>query len=185
MQILPILIIIFIVSQLSKRTKQVKNNRPGQGARPTPGGTPVRDRAVRRPYMPAQPIAQPTVAPSYTPPQPEPASEPEQTDYTAGMLDDSDRARTDLTEGDSRECDHGSLGGSMDITSHAGMGEEFEHAEQRAKPNVKPAYAAAEQAASLQSPTKLTAAQMRQAIVWAEILKRPSERWQSGRWSAR
>ena len=184
MQILPILIIIFIVSQLSKSMKQVKKNRPGQGARPTPGGTPVRDRAARRPYIPAQPVAQPTVAPSYTPPQPEP-DPAVQTDYTAGMLDESDRARADLTEGESRECDHGSLGGSMDITSHSGMGEEFEHAAQRAKPNVKPAYAAAEQASSLQSPTKLTAAQMRQAIVWAEILKRPSERWQSGRWSVR
>ena len=124
--------------------KQVKKNRPGQGARPTPGGTPVRDRAARRPYIPAQPVAQPTVAPSYAPPQaePDPAA---QTDYTAGMLDESDRARADLTAG----------------------------------------YASAEQASSLQSPTKLTAAQMRQAIVWAEILKRPSERWQSGRWSAR
>ena len=100
------------------------------------------------------------------------------------MLDESDRARADLGEGESRECDHGSVGGSMDITSHAGMGEEFEHAQPLAKPNVKPAYAMAEDAA-LQSPTKLTAAQMRQAVIWAEILRRPSERWQGGRWTTR
>ncbi len=176
--IIPFIVIIWVIFQILTRSKQVKNVRPGQGgAKPAPGESAARGRASR-PYVPAQP----SVQPSYTPAQPQ--SEAAQS-YDDGMLDESDRAREDLTEGESRECDHGSLGGSMDITSHAGMGEEFEHARQQATPNVKPAYAAAAESAPMQSASKLTAAQMRQAVVWAEILKRPSERWQGGRWTAR
>ena len=178
--LLPIIIFIIIASLVSGRSKKIKVNRPGQGgAKPAPG-----DSTVRRPYAPAQP----TVKPSYAPEQPaaEAAAPSSPADgYSGGILDETDRARTDLDEGDSRECDHGSVGGSMDITSHAGMGEEFEHARPQAKPNVKPAYAAAADSAPLQSAAKLTAAQMRQAVVWAEILRRPSERWQGGRWTAR
>ena len=108
-------------------------------------------------------------------------------DLSGGILDESDRARSDLTEGDSRECDHGSVGGSMDITSHMGLGEEFEHAETRVKVNVRPSQAAAkeETKAATRPVAEMTAEQMRQAVIMAEILKRPSERFAGRRWAAR
>ncbi|MBQ8953934.1 MAG: hypothetical protein IJ048_07435, partial [Clostridia bacterium] len=138
----------------------------------------MRDRAA----MPAQP--QPPKAP-------EPVldmSSAAAPDY--GMLDDSDRARDDLAEGDSRECDHGSVGGSMDITTHMGTGDEFEHARQqvetRVKVNVKPSRTAQEEtAATARAIPELSAEEMRRAIVMAEILKRPAERYAGRRWAAR
>ncbi len=180
-----VLIIIFILSQVFKGSKKVKTNRPGQPAKPAaaPGGAPSGERGVRRPYMPAQPVVKPTVQPIAEPAQA--AFAPAAADAAAadGLLDESDRARTDLVEGESRECDHGSLGGSMDITTHMGQGAEYERAQVQVKPSRSDETADAP--AALVSITKLTAAQMRQAVIVSEILKRPAERMQGRRWAAR
>ena len=89
-----------------------------------------------------------------------------------------------IDEGDSRACDHGSVGGSMDITDHQGMGGEFVHAEQQVKTTVtttvKPSRSDGEEASALREVggiPQMSAAQMRQAVVMAEILKRPAERF--------
>ena len=179
--IIPILIVIFIISRLAGGAKKVQNGRPGQrSAAPASGGRPASREAGRTVATPPGPVkAQPL------PVNPEPVEEEEEPLY--GMLDDSDRARDDLSEGDSRECDHGSVGGSMDITTHMGRGEEFEHAETRVKVNVRPSAAAAkeETTAAARPIPEMSAEEMRQAVIMAEILKRPSERFAGRRWAAR
>ena len=117
-----------------------------------------------------------------------------------GMLNESDKAPTALDEGNSRTCDHGSIGGSMEAADHQGMGEAFVHAQQQVQTRVK---AEVETKVKTQihvsrndvvgethivddeeSPVaELTPEQMRRAVVMAEILKRPCERQR--RWSAR
>lgn len=117
-----------------------------------------------------------------------------------GPLDESDRAPVDLTEGESRSCDHGSLGGSMEVADHQGMGEKYVHAQQKVKTRVKTEVAATVKTQVRVSRedvvgethivdegeapvAELTPEQMRRAVVMAEILKRPCERQR--RWSAR
>ena len=178
--IIPILIVIFIISRLAGGAKKVQNGRPGQrSAAPASGGSPARREAGRTVATPPGPVKA----------QPLPVDlEPVKVDESMyGMLDDSDRARDDLFEGDSRECDHGSVGGSMDITTHMGRGEEFEHAETRVKVNVRPTAAAAkeETTAAARPIPEMSAEEMRQAVIMAEILKRPSERFAGRRWAAR
>ena len=121
-----------------------------------------------------------------------------------GMLNESDKAPTALDEGNSRTCDHGSIGGSMEAADHQGMGEAFVHAQQQVQTRVK-----AEVETKVETKVKtqvhvsrkdvvgethavddeespvaeLTPEQMRRAVVMAEILKRPCERQR--RWSAR
>ena len=115
-------------------------------------------------------------------------------------LDESDHAPTVLDEGESRSCDHGSLGGSMEVADHQGMGEKFVHAQQQVKTRVKTEVetrvktqvhvnrkdVVGETQAVDEEETpvaELTPEQMRRAVVMAEILKRPCERQR--RWSAR
>ena len=184
--ILPILVILFIISRLFGGAKKVQKGRPGQhGAAPTPGNGPARHQGGQPPKtsvtppMPAQP------GPVYEPA--EAAADPDAAPYDDGLLDESDRARFDLDEGDSRECDHGSVGGSMDITTHMGRGKDYEHAQTRVKVNVRPSAAAAkeETTAAAKPIPEMSAEEMRQAVIVAEILKRPSERFAGRRWAAR
>jgi len=184
--IFPVLIILFAISHFVRgMVKQARSGRPGQGgAGPAPGGGPAGARAAQRPAGPGRPSPAPA-----RPAQPETDSAAYAGAYD-GMLDESDRARTDLSEGESRECDHGSVGGSMDITSHAGMGEEYERAKPEVQPLVRTSASSARPAAEpdampADSITRMTAAQMRQAVIMAEILRRPSERRRAGRWSVR
>lgn len=124
-----------------------------------------------------------------------------------GVLDESDQAPAQLQEGESRACSHGTVGGSMESADHQGMGEAFVHARQQVETRVEatlepaakpimeatvktqvhvsrseePTQAADEDTGASAQPV-FTAAQMRQAVVMAEILRRPAER---RRWSAR
>lgn len=113
-----------------------------------------------------------------------------------GVLDESDQAPGEMQEGESRQCSHGTVGGSMESADHQGMGEDFVHARQQVETRVEPtlettvkpqvhvtgshapAQDAGESANGAPIPA-LTAEQMRQAVVMAEILKRPAEgrRW--------
>lgn len=84
-----------------------------------------------------------------------------------------------MPEGDSRECEHGSIGGSMAYESHQGG----RIMEERV---VRTAEAPAAKEGKTFRPA-MNAEEMRRAVVMAEILKRPQERMaeQARRWSVR
>ncbi len=118
-----------------------------------------------------------------------------------GLLDESDCTPTPQEEGESRLCNHGSLGGSMEAADHQGLGEAFVHAQQQVKTRVETTVktqvhlsreddealldeeTGAQTNGSSLFPAGVTAEQMRRAVVMAEILKRPSERMR--RWNPR
>lgn len=190
-----IAVIIIVVSLVAsaKKAKTASKNVPGRKNAARPVSTAQAKPAARpaapvKSAQPAQPAAEPVQ--SAVPVQPQ-------------VLNESDYARADLDEGDSRECDHGSVGGSMDITSHAGMGDEFVHAQQMVKTTVATSVktqvkvrrddmppeepeaeeAQPDNAAIRSAAASMNAEQMRQAVIMAEIMKRPSERFR--RWPAR
>jgi len=96
-----------------------------------------------------------------------------------------------LPEGNSRECKHGSVGGSMPIKSHSeGTNEPRIRVQASLSGGTK------EGSIHVQAPPAgqmepvrpvMSAEEMRRAVVMAEILKRPQERMaeQSRRWSVR
>ena len=82
-----------------------------------------------------------------------------------------------MAEGDSRECEHGSVGGSMAYEGHQeGSEERRDTARRPSEPNERAMYRPA-----------MNAEEMRRAVVMAEILKRPQDRMaeQARRWTAR
>ena len=162
-----VFLIIGLIARVSSRANKTAANRPGQGAKPAPAAKPAPSAAE------ATPVGTERETPAASA-------------WPSGAMDESDLARSDLSEGDSRECDHGSVGGSMDITTHQGQGVEFEHAKPQVHVNVRPTReAAADTQAAAAGAIHMTAAEMRRAVVAAEILKRPSERRAAGRWPAR
>lgn len=175
-------LIIAIVNAVNKG-KTVKKNAPGQAARPQQAQSP-RSEQMNRPVAPAAPV-KPTVAPA------QPTVTPAGMDFwkqISGMLDEVEEEKTAvkgheqvtaMPEGNSRECEHGSVGGSMAYTSH----QEGKDAVQKKRvPDMQRRQT--ETPSSLYRPA-MTAQEMRQAVVMAEILKRPQERMaeQARRWS--
>ena len=169
------IIIIGIIVSISRAAQKNGEKRPGQGNSQQPAKAPER---APQPVTPPAPVPPPVPSASYAAPA-EPAR--------AAVLDETDYARSDLSEGDSRECDHGSVGGSMDITTHQGQGDEYQHARQQVKVQVKAhVKPAAEEKAPVIAPhARLTAEEMRRAVVMSEILKRPAERAAFGRRTVR
>lgn len=187
-----IVALIVVVASLTKfmgQTKKVKQNAPGQAAAPERPAAPAASAERMRPAqsvrpIPAQPTVRPTVHPAESAGVPEfwkQVSEaikeefaPEKT--AAARPVPGHEAAGRMAEGDSRECEHGSLGGSMAYEGHQ-EGRE-------AKPAVKPRPAAAPSAAY---QPRMSAQEMRRAVVMAEVLKRPQERMaeQARRWNAR
>ena len=175
-------LIVAIVNAVNKG-KTVKKNAPGQAARPQQPVRPI-SQSPNRPVAPAAP-AKPTVAPA------QPTITPAGMDFwkqISDMLDDAEEEKpavkgheqvTDMPEGDSRECEHGSVGGSMAYTS---LQEGREAAQKKRAPDMQRRQT--ETASALYRPA-MTAQEMRQAVVMAEILKRPQERMaeQARRWS--
>ena len=175
--ILIILFILWLINRVAKNSKKIVKNAPAAAPK-APQEKPVQ--SVKS------------------------ARESAEVFDACGPLDESDRAPVDLTEGESRSCDHGSLGGSMEVADHQGMGEKYVHAQQKVKTRVK-----TEVGTKVETKVKtqvhvnrkdvvgetqavdeeetpvaeLTPEQMRRAVVMAEILKRPCERQR--RWSAR
>ena len=162
-----IIIIIFAAISLIVNASKKKTNGSGQrgaaqnGARPAPP-----QQQMNRPQpTPARRPAAP--APVKAAPQPAPA-----------VLDDTDRMPDHLASGESRECDHGSVGGSMDITSHQGdVNENVSH--------QRVAISWDDKGAQLISPSRISALDMQRAVVMAEILKSPRERYANRRWPRR
>ena len=157
-----VFILIGLILRVSSRTQKVANNRPGQRKEAIPKGTPVTEAPQAMPVRPVQS-------------EPLPVAD---IPYSGEVLDDTDLARADLTEGDSRECDHGSVGGSMDITSHQGdVNENVSH--------QRVAISWDDKGAQLISPSRISALDMQRAVVMAEILKSPRERYANRRWPRR
>ncbi len=171
--ILIILFILWLINRVAKNSKKIVKNAPAAAPK-APQEKPVQ--SVKS------------------------ARESAEAFDACGPLDESDRAPVDLTEGESRSCDHGSLGGSMEVADHQGMGEKYVHAQQKVKTRVKTEVAATVKTQvhvnrkdvvgetqvedDEEAPVaELTPEQMRRAVVMAEILKRPCERQR--RWSAR
>lgn len=180
--IIALIIIVWAVGRVMKAGKKVVNNAPGKAQQPS---TQKAAPAVK---------SEPTEAPVKS------AEESAAVFDACAPLDESDHAPTVLDEGESRSCDHGSLGGSMEVADHQGMGEKFVHAQQQVKTRVKTEVetrvktqvhvnrkdVVGETQAVDEEETpvaELTPEQMRRAVVMAEILKRPCERQR--RWSAR
>lgn len=190
-----ILIFIWIMSRIFGGAKKTAKNAPKrqQGAvRPAP--VPVKSEPEPVKVEPLTYAEGESVYGGY-----DEKEERETPNYMSGsVLDETDYAVSDLAEGESRECSHGSRGGSMDITEHTGMGEEFVHAEQQVKTTVTTTVATkvktrvkasrgesaeTDSASASGAMPAMSASQMRQAIVMAEILKRPAERFR--RWPSR
>lgn len=182
-------IIIAIVNAINKG-KTVKKNAPGQATRPQQPVQPPFQSAHRARYeqmkTPVEP-ARPTVQPTVTPAAP---SDDFWKQITALMEPEEETAVkgheqvTAMPEGDSRECDHGSVGGSMAYSKHQGGSAV---AAQKREAFSSKQYAQTQQTADTLYRPARSAQEMRQAVVMAEILKRPQERMaeQARRWSAR
>ncbi len=184
-----IIALIVIFASLAKflgQTKKVKQNAPGKAAAPMRPAAPAAP--VTRPAEPARPApAAPTVRPTVQPTG-ESVQLPEFWQQVSKALkeelapekrDPGHEAVGKMAEGDSRECGHGSIGGSMAYEAHEEGG--------RMKPNVRtPAPGSAQKAETAYRPA-MNAQEMRRAVVMAEILKRPQDRMaeQARRWNVR
>lgn len=188
--IIALIVIIGSLAKTASKSKKIRENAPGKAAAPAKPAAPVRTypAAPAKKLMPdhaghpapAGPTIRPTVHPTESmSPVPdfwkhvsealseEPAEKkPDAGHGTAEML----------AEGDSRECEHGSLGGSMAYEGHA------EGRDKKAAGRLR----AAEYEGSVRRPV-MNAQEMQRAVVMAEILKRPQERMneQARRWSVR
>ena len=183
-----VVIIGSLIKTMSKANK-VKQNAPGKAAAPEKPAAPAASAERMRSSQNVRPVpAQPTVKPTVHPagsagvpdfwkqiseaikeelaPEKPAAAQPAKGHEAAGRM----------AEGDSRECEHGSVGGSMAYEGHQEGREE--------KPVQRPRPA---ETASLAYRPAMTAQEMRRAVVMAEVLKRPQERMaeQARRWSAR
>lgn len=184
--VLGIIIMVIAISRLNKNSKKVKQNRPGQSSgipqNPAPA-QPQQAEPVQRSFweqmvMELEKAAGDEDAPEMKAPVPaRPKAEPLKPVKTAAKTQkhDGHAAVGSLAEGTSRECDYGSIGGSMAYTHTDGEAEGRRTiAVQNTQSEPQTAYCPA-----------MTAEEMRQAIVMAEILKTPQERMaeQARRWN--
>jgi len=160
--IIAIIIIVISLITSANKAKQVKQNAPGQSAAPQNAPT----QPVYPQSAPNRPVQTGGFAKQVAPNRPVPIK----TNLPAGH-----RAVGNMDEGISRECEHGSLGGSMAYAGHT-EGAERSKTANPAMPAFEP----------MQRPV-MSAEEMRKAVIMAEILKRPQERMaeQSRRWNAR
>lgn len=133
---------------------------------------------VRRPPAPVQSYA---VKQEEMHPAASAGEEPEEKEPEEEELPESDLAIPEQENGSSRECEHGSVGGSMDITTHEG-GTDFEHATVKVKAHVRPELRRDDENTVINTVRRLNAEDMRRAVVVSEILKRPEERMRERRW---
>lgn len=184
--IIAIIVIIAAISKVLNAGKAVKKNAPGQTKQQTVSAErPVQTVTPPKPAS-MQPI-QPTVRPA------EPVSVPSAGTFwqqltealreeqkpaekkQAEAMPSGHEAAGRMPEGDSRECEHGSIGGSMAYEAH-----------QEGRERKQKSLDTAPEQESMYRPA-MNAAEMRRAVVMAEILKRPGERMaeQARRWSVR
>ena len=160
--IIAIIIIVISLITSANKAKQVKQNAPGQSAAPQNAPT----QPMYPQSAPNRPVQTGGFAKQVAPNRPV---------QTKTNLPAGHRAVGNMDEGISRECEHGSLGGSMAYAGHT-EGAERSKTANPAMPAFEP----------MQRPV-MSAEEMRRAVIMAEILKRPQERMaeQSRRWNAR
>lgn len=181
-------ILIAIVNAANK-SKKVKGNAPGQAGRTVLTQKPAQQiPAVQNRIEPVIPAASPAhIQQSVQPIQKrvEDAA-PEQENFWWQMaeavkkeLEGEEKVNghetiSQISEGESRECEHGAVGGSMAYDSHEGGRMIQDAPEQRSDEWETETYRPA-----------INAEEMRRAVIMAEILKRPQERMteQARRWS--
>lgn len=181
--IVVISIVIAVVNAVNKE-KKVRKNAPGQAARP---------RKTTARFEPLSNEQNADVRSQSTAPSPAQSAEfwtqivetldheeKEQATATRGH-----EAAAQMAEGESRECEHGSIGGSMAYDTHEGESV-VEKRENAALPEDR---LAEKQLTAKPSAGRLplSAQELRSAVVMAEILKRPQERMmeQARRWTVR
>lgn len=183
--IVAIIVIVAALAKIVNQTKKVKQNAPGKAAAPARSAAPART-APARPMVrtPAAPSVQPTLRPAGESMQPgsfwQQVSSALQEQDTSSVRASGHEAPVRMPEGDSRECDHGSVGGSMAYQGHQEGREDRREKKPAAGAYDKPVFD------DLYRPA-MNAQEMRQAVVMAEILKRPQERMaeQARRWTVR
>ena len=182
-----IVVVIGLAAKFAGQTKKVKQNAPGKAAAPVRPAAPAAERMRSsqsiRP-VPAQPTVKPTIHPAGSAGVPdfwkqigEELKEEQASEKSAAAQPaKGHEAAGKMAEGDSRECEHGSVGGSMAYEGHQEGREEKPVMPPRPAATAAPAYRPA-----------MTAQEMRRAVVMAEVLKRPQERMaeQARRWSVR
>lgn len=189
--IIVIIGIIIAIVNATNKGKQVKKNAPGQAAKQSQPVTPP----FQSPHRARYEQMQTPVAPA-APQQPaaQPAGPGDFWKQVTELLDEEKEKKkalkpvkghgqvTAMPEGRSRECEHGSVGGSIAFDTHQ-EGTNAAVRKQRAGGTARNAQAAEH---SLYRPA-MNAQEMRRAVVMAEILKRPQERMaeQARRWSVR
>lgn len=186
-----IVALIVIVASLVKtvgKSKKIRDNAPGKAAAPEKPAAPAKQAEEAQPVLnrqyarpvPVQPTVHTTVRPTEKPAEIpdlwQQMSKRFGEQAEAMKRDEGHEAVVKMVEGDSRECEHGSIGGSMAYEAHQEGGE---------KKAVKPRPAAAKPVSAYRPV--MNAQEMRRAVVMAEILKRPQERMaeQTRRWSVR
>ncbi len=147
----------------------------------------TKKKPVRRPPAPVQSYAvkqeemHPAASAGEEPEEEETEEEEAEEEAEEEELPESDLAIPEQENGSSRECEHGSVGGSMDITTHEG-GTDFEHATVKVKAHVRPELRRDDENTVINTVRRLNAEDMRRAVVVSEILKRPEERMRERRW---
>lgn len=180
-----IVIVVIGIAKGMGQTKKLKQNAPGKAAAPVRPAAPARTAPARPTVrMPAAPSIQPTVRPvggnmqlgSFW----QQVSSALQEQDTSSARASGHEAPVRMPEGDSRECEHGSVGGSMAYQGHQEGREDRRERKTATGAYDNPASDA------LYRPA-MNAQEMRQAVVMAEILKRPQERMaeQARRWTVR
>lgn len=185
-----IIIIIVSIVNAANKSKKVRNNAPGKVSAPVKPAAPVRpvQQAARPTVVPTiQPTIRPTVAPAadggQTGPFWQQVAEAMKQEKDAAKQVPGHGAAGRMPEGVSRECEHGSVGGSMAYEGHQ-EGRNEPRKDKRPVPIARDRQSDPEE--TLYRPA-MNAQEMRRAVVMAEILKRPQERMaeQARRWSAR
>lgn len=195
--LLAIIGIIAVIVNAVNKSKKVRQNAPGQAAAPK-SAAPAASVPRARTEQTVRPAVQPTIHPTVSVPQSPAADQGSFWQQIGDALQkelgiDTDGAdhgrRSPMNEGDSRECEHGAIGGSMPYGEHEGNKKPADQKSAAAavKRPVRTEYDRKLEAnASLYRPA-MNAQEMRRAVVMAEILKRPQERMseQARRWSVR
>ena len=182
--IIALIVIVGSLIRTASKANKVRQNAPGKAAAPARPAAPVQQAARPAPARPApaQPSIQPTIHPSQEEaPLPDfwkQMSKHFNEEIASEKKEAGHQAVSGMAEGESRECEHGSVGGSMAYEAHQ------EGGEMKARPAAAPA--SAHKPVSAFAPA-MNAQEMRRAVVMAEILKRPQERMaeQARRWNVR
>lgn len=160
-----LLILLIVLAAIVSNSKKKKQKRAPVQKTPQPAHD--RPWPQEKAAEPVAPLAQAELDEADVPEEAEIPEEPEQPQVHVTLKTvEEERREPGLGQGESRECEHGVIGGSIAGDVHEG---EEKHAVRRA-PETQPV--------ELDAPLRprLNARELRRAVVMSEILKRPGER---------